>query len=78
MQPIPRLLANLLVILVKILVNLLVKPSRRQEEQSAMALAEEDAKRTGTVRPELSRSDYNLLLKEFESESPRTRGDALS
>ena len=38
---------------------------RNQEEQSAMALAKEEAKRTGEVRPELSKMDYDLLLKEF-------------
>ena len=36
---------------------------RNQEEQSAMALAKEEAKRTGEVRPELSKMDYDLLLK---------------
>ena len=49
---------------------------RNQEEQSAMALAKEEAKRTGEVRPELSKMDYDLLLKEFKSENPRTRDDA--
>ena len=36
---------------------------RNQEEQSATAHAREEAKRTGEVRPELSKMDYDLLLK---------------
>ena len=36
---------------------------RNQEEQSAMALAKEEAKRTGEVRPALSKMECDLLLK---------------
>ena len=43
---------------------------RNQEDQSAMALAREVAKSTAEVRPELSRGDYDLILKEFKSENP--------
>ncbi len=44
---------------------------RNQEEQTAMALAKGDAKQTGSVRPELARSDFVLLCKESKTENPR-------
>ena len=39
------------------------KTAQRIQEQSAMALAREVAKSTAEVRPELSRGDYDLILK---------------
>ena len=48
---------------------------RRLEEETARTAAKVIAKDNGSVRPELSRNDFNLLYKEFKNENPRVGSD---
>ena len=48
---------------------------RIQEEESARIAAKVVARNSGSIRPELSRNDFNMLFKELKSEVPRVRDD---